>query len=197
MDADVILTNPDTLMDLTRKDLPMSAPLLRSDGMYSNFWCGMTDEFYYKRTEDYKPILDRERMGCFKVPMVHSAVLVNIRYHLSPNLTFFGSKIPDYGGPTDDIITFALSAKLLGKFIFLTLLWNPLCVSFVYRGSYVYLQWRSVWLLYITFGGKSASCFRWGSSCELKVGSNWYAFTFNFIPCATLYCCIAITFDHI
>lgn len=75
----------------------------------------MTDEFYYKRTEDYKPILDRERMGCFEVPMVHSAVLVDLRYYLSPNLTFLGNKIPEYKGPTDDIITFALGAKHFGK----------------------------------------------------------------------------------
>jgi collagen beta-1,O-galactosyltransferase len=126
-------------MELTSKDLPVSAPLLRSDGMYSNFWCGMTEEFYYKRTEDYKPILDRERMGCFKVPMVHSAVLVNLRYYLSPNLTFMGSKIPDYGGPTDDIITFAIGAKHFGK---LKHFYSAckLLTFIVYRGSFVYLQ---------------------------------------------------------
>jgi collagen beta-1,O-galactosyltransferase len=106
-----------TLSELVTKDLPVSAPLLRSDGLYSNFWCGMTEDFYYKRTEDYKPILNKERTGCFEVPMVHTAVLVNLRSYLSNNLTFIGSKINDYQGPKDDIITFALGAKQFGKFI--------------------------------------------------------------------------------
>ncbi|XP_059470309.1 glycosyltransferase 25 family member [Neocloeon triangulifer] len=111
LDADVLLTNMNTLRDLVFKDLTVSAPMLESDGMYSNFWCGMTKSFYYKRTEDYKPILNREKTGCFEVPMVHTAVLVNLNHLRSQNLTFLSKKIPHYAGPKDDIITFALSAK--------------------------------------------------------------------------------------
>jgi len=114
LDADVLLTNTDTLKDLADKELPVSAPMLRSDGLYSNFWCGMTDNFYYKRTDDYKPILNKERKGCFEVPMVHTAVLVNLRHATSANLTFVGRKIPEYEGPMDDIITFAVGAKYFG-----------------------------------------------------------------------------------
>lgn len=90
--------------------------MLKSDGMYSNFWCGMTEEYYYLRTEDYKPILQRERVGCFHVPMVHSSVLVDLRRASSDGLTFVSSKVPDYKGPHDDIITFALAANKSGGY---------------------------------------------------------------------------------
>ncbi|CAB3365137.1 Hypothetical predicted protein [Cloeon dipterum] len=114
LDADVLLTNMDTLKDMVARDLTVSSPMLRSDGLYSNFWCGMTESFYYKRTEDYKPILQLERIGCFEVPMVHTAVLINLRHQASQNLTFVASKVPYYSGPKDDIITFALAAKHFG-----------------------------------------------------------------------------------
>lgn len=89
--------------------------MLRSDGLYSNFWCGMTADFYYTRTEDYEPILNRKRTGCFRVPMVHSSVLVNLQTHKSDKLTFVPEKLVGYNGPHDDIITFALAANLSGN----------------------------------------------------------------------------------
>jgi collagen beta-1,O-galactosyltransferase len=70
----------------------------------------------YIRTEEYKPILYRERKGCFAIPMVHSAVLINLRHKDSEVLTFLSSNIPDYDGPEDDIITFALAAKHYGRY---------------------------------------------------------------------------------
>lgn len=100
-----------------RKDFDVVAPMLKSDGMYSNFWCGMTDEYYYLRTDDYKPILNREEIGCFHVPMIHSSVLINFRKKSSAKLTFISNKISDYKGPHDDIITFALSANKSGMIL--------------------------------------------------------------------------------
>jgi hypothetical protein len=38
LDADVFLTETDTLKILVRKDLPVVAPMLISDGLYYNFW---------------------------------------------------------------------------------------------------------------------------------------------------------------
>lgn len=89
--------------------------MLKSVGMYSNFWCGMTDNYYYLRTDDYKPILKREKKGCFSVPMIHSAVMINLQKTKSDYLTFNHSKVKDYNGPIDDIITFALSANRSGE----------------------------------------------------------------------------------
>lgn len=110
----MFLTNPHTLQYLVSQNHTVVAPMLKSTGFYSNFWCGMTEDFYYTRTDDYKPILKGERKGCFDVPMVHSAVLVNLRRVESDKMTFKGSKVPDYKGPTDDIITFAVTANMSG-----------------------------------------------------------------------------------
>ncbi|XP_014225568.1 glycosyltransferase 25 family member [Trichogramma pretiosum] len=111
LDADVFLTNPDTLNLLISQEKLVVAPLLKSDGMYSNFWSGMTDNYYYKRTDEYEPILNRENPDCHIVPMIHSAVLIDLRREASKLLTYDSKKISNYDGPRDDIITFALQAS--------------------------------------------------------------------------------------
>ncbi|KRT81243.1 hypothetical protein AMK59_5115, partial [Oryctes borbonicus] len=62
IDCDVFLTNPDTLHYLMAKNLTVVAPMLKSSGLYSNFWFGMTDEYYYLRTDDYKPVIYHEKL---------------------------------------------------------------------------------------------------------------------------------------
>lgn len=79
-----------------------------------SFRCGMTEKFYYKRTEEYKDVLNRKNVGCFNVPMIHSAVLINLRKFSSDKLTYDPQKIEDYNGPMDDIIAFAVSANKSG-----------------------------------------------------------------------------------
>lgn len=98
-------------MELVSKNHEIVAPMLKSDSLYSNFWSGMTEEYYYLRTDDYKPILNRERTGCFPVPMVHTCVLIDLKIKNSDKLTYDPSKVEGYEGPHDDIITFALSAN--------------------------------------------------------------------------------------
>lgn len=66
-DADTLLTEPNVLTLLMAQGMSVVAPMLKSDGLYANFWSGMTEEYYYKRTEEYKPILNREKKGCFQV----------------------------------------------------------------------------------------------------------------------------------
>ncbi|XP_062562342.1 glycosyltransferase 25 family member [Armigeres subalbatus] len=113
LDADVLLTNPNTIAKLVSLNLPIVAPMLISDGLYSNFWCGMTADYYYHRTDEYKEILSFEKTGEFTVPMVHSAVMVNLNVQQSLNLSFDKKRLPPghYTGPTDDIIIFAMSAN--------------------------------------------------------------------------------------
>ncbi|XP_036139429.1 glycosyltransferase 25 family member-like [Monomorium pharaonis] len=111
LDADVFLTNPSAIRNLINKGHTVVAPLLRSDGMYSNFWAGMTTDYYYLRTELYEPILFREKTGCYNVPMIHSAVLIDLRKCYSDHLTYKAEKMIDYDGPVDDIISFAIAAN--------------------------------------------------------------------------------------
>ena len=77
----------------------------------------MSSDYYYKRTEDYKKIRYHEMVGEHKVPMVHSAVLVDLKKISSDLLTFNKTKLnsyhdrKSYNGPIDDIIIFAMSAN--------------------------------------------------------------------------------------
>ena len=112
LDADVFLTDPECLSSLVNKNLMIVSPMLSSIGLYSNFWAGMSETFYYQRTDEYKKILNRKKVGCYQVPMVHTAVLIDLREEESDLLTFLPENIPDYPGPRDDIIVLALSASL-------------------------------------------------------------------------------------
>jgi collagen beta-1,O-galactosyltransferase len=75
---------------------------------FSNFWGEMKD-YYYVRSEDYKDILDWKKTGCFQVPLIHSATLMNVRKHNLPNFQAVNETIPE-----DDIIRFAISAQSKG-----------------------------------------------------------------------------------
>lgn len=107
-------------MELVELNLPVVAPMLLSDALYSNFWGGMYDDYYYQRTEEYKEILHYKKIGQFRVPMVHTAVLVKLNTISSDSITFEKSKIKDVQGlrpfPLDDIIIFAVSCNTSGNF---------------------------------------------------------------------------------
>ncbi|MPC25644.1 Glycosyltransferase 25 family member [Portunus trituberculatus] len=114
LDMDVFLTNRDILLKIMSEEKAVVAPMLNSLATYSNYWGGMTEDYWYTRSDDYIPILDRKQMGCFDVPMVHSCVLVDLTRVASDNLTFIPKNLPGYKGPHDDIIAFAISAKNAG-----------------------------------------------------------------------------------
>lgn len=83
----------------------------------------MTSTFYYQRTPEYKEIYEFKKVGEFNVPMIHSAVLINLRDSETDKLTFNRTKlrslIQSQGDeflaeefiPQDDIIVLALSAN--------------------------------------------------------------------------------------
>lgn len=122
-DADVIWSNVNTLVNLTsivpQQDKVIVAPMLYSLGTYSNFWAGMDSNYYYRRTDDYLPILQRKRIGIFKVAMVHSCFAIDLRHKSSRYLSFHPMDVLPLNGhasvkpkivPYDDIIAFATSA---------------------------------------------------------------------------------------
>lgn len=112
IDSDVVLTNNKTFLSLTQNEKVIAiAPMLYSLGTYSNFWAGITDKGYYKRTDDYLPILERQRIGEFAVPMIHSCIFINLKHKKSINLTFDSRKMAEELTPFDDIIAFAKSAQ--------------------------------------------------------------------------------------
>ncbi|XP_027412228.1 inactive glycosyltransferase 25 family member 3 isoform X1 [Bos indicus] len=112
-DTDNILTNNQTLRLLIEPGLPVVAPMLDSQTYYSNFWCGITPQGYYRRTADYFPTKNRQRRGCFRVPMVHSTFLVSLRAEGTAQLAFYPPH-PNYTWPFDDIIVFAYACQAAG-----------------------------------------------------------------------------------
>ncbi|XP_033643048.1 procollagen galactosyltransferase 1-like [Asterias rubens] len=112
VDVDNFLENPDVLMQLMAHQKTVIAPMLESTKMYSNFWGGMNQKGYYKRTEQYVHILKRNVTGIFQVPMVHSTYLINLRDKKSTQLMY--SAPPEYSGDVDDMLTFAFSARKAG-----------------------------------------------------------------------------------
>ncbi|XP_066569206.1 probable inactive glycosyltransferase 25 family member 3 [Amia ocellicauda] len=110
-DTDNILTNPKTLRLLIAEDKSVVAPMLDSQSAYSNFWCGITPQGYYRRTAEYFPTKHRHRRGCFPVPMVHSTFLLDLRREGVKKLAFHPPH-PDYSWPFDDIIVFAFSCRV-------------------------------------------------------------------------------------
>ncbi|KAF3858741.1 hypothetical protein F7725_011942 [Dissostichus mawsoni] len=88
VDSDNLLTNSQVLSDLMAENLTIVAPMLESKGLYSNFWCGITPQGYYRRTPEYIPIRRWQRKGSFAVPMVHSTFLLDLRRRASGALAF-------------------------------------------------------------------------------------------------------------
>ncbi|KAM8878717.1 procollagen galactosyltransferase 1-like isoform 1-T1 [Spinachia spinachia] len=110
-DCDNLLTHTDTLWKLMSENKTIVAPMLESRAAYSNFWCGMTSQGYYKRTPAYMPIRRQEQRGCFAVPMVHSTYLVDLQKEASRQLAFYPPH-PEYSWALDDVIVFAYSARM-------------------------------------------------------------------------------------
>ncbi|KAM9384326.1 procollagen galactosyltransferase 2 [Pholidichthys leucotaenia] len=113
VDSDNLLTNPRVLNLLMAENLTLVAPMLESRSLYSNFWCGITSQGYYKRTPDYQPIREWKRLGCFPVPMIHSTFLLDLRRESSRALAFYPPH-PDYSWAFDDIMVFAFSGRRAG-----------------------------------------------------------------------------------
>lgn len=68
---------------------------------------------YYARTPDYIPILKREKVGIFQVPVLYSALLIDLHAPHSDTLSYW-PLAEGFNGPVDDIIHFAYSARVGG-----------------------------------------------------------------------------------
>ncbi|XP_050361291.1 glycosyltransferase 25 family member [Nymphalis io] len=121
LDADVILTEPDTLKILVGRRYKIVAPMLLSDGMYSNFWAGDTKDYSYERSSYFKKFFKRDilYLGCHNVPAVHSAVLISLTNESSKYLTYYPEKNSGYMDYGDDVSNFAASANRAGSKIML------------------------------------------------------------------------------
>lgn len=69
---------------------------------------------YYRRTADYFPTKNRQRVGCFAVPMVYATFLIDLRKEETSRLAFYPPH-PNYTWAFDDIIVFAYSCQAAGE----------------------------------------------------------------------------------
>ncbi|KAJ7324812.1 hypothetical protein JRQ81_017832 [Phrynocephalus forsythii] len=77
IDADVVLTNPDTLKLLIEQNRKIIAPLVTRHGkLWSNFWGALSPDGYYARSEDYVDIVQGKRIGVWNVPYVANIYLI-------------------------------------------------------------------------------------------------------------------------
>lgn len=71
---------PFTLKELVKKDKPIIAPMLRSipepRDPFSNYFCAIDENGYYRDHPTYMKILERKITGTFKVPVVHCTYLI-------------------------------------------------------------------------------------------------------------------------
>lgn len=69
---------------------------------------------FYRRTADYFPTKNRQRLGCFRVPMVFATILIDLRKEETSQLAFYPPH-PNYTWAFDDIIVFAYSCQEAGE----------------------------------------------------------------------------------
>uniref|UniRef100_UPI00358E79BF procollagen galactosyltransferase 1-like n=1 Tax=Myxine glutinosa TaxID=7769 RepID=UPI00358E79BF len=113
VDTDNLIVNHQTLRFLIKQNKTLVSPMLDSRMAYSNYWSAMTKEGYFKRSTNYLPIRERERQGCFPVPMVHSTMLIDLRREATNWINFYPPH-DGYQKPFDDIIIFASSCQHAG-----------------------------------------------------------------------------------
>ncbi|XP_015680219.1 procollagen-lysine,2-oxoglutarate 5-dioxygenase 1, partial [Protobothrops mucrosquamatus] len=97
LDAEVVLKNPDTLQILMEQNKFVIAPLVSRMGkLWSNFWGALSPDGYYARSEDYKDIVQRQRIGLWNVPYISSVYLVKgsvLRSQLAQRDLFHSGKL--------------------------------------------------------------------------------------------------------
>ncbi|XP_059498697.1 multifunctional procollagen lysine hydroxylase and glycosyltransferase LH3-like isoform X1 [Stegostoma tigrinum] len=77
VDADVVLSNPETLKILIEHNRFVIAPMVSRDGkLWSNFWGAVNADGYYSRSEDYIDIVQLKRVGIWNVPYITQVYLI-------------------------------------------------------------------------------------------------------------------------
>ncbi|XP_048475997.1 multifunctional procollagen lysine hydroxylase and glycosyltransferase LH3-like [Rhincodon typus] len=77
VDADVVLSNPETLKILIEHNRFVIAPMVSRHGkLWSNFWGAVNADSYYSRSEDYIDIVQLKRVGIWNVPYITQVYLI-------------------------------------------------------------------------------------------------------------------------
>ncbi|XP_039329429.1 procollagen-lysine,2-oxoglutarate 5-dioxygenase 1 [Saimiri boliviensis] len=117
VDADVALTEPNSLRLLIQQNKNVIAPLMTRHGrLWSNFWGALSADGYYARSEDYVDIVQGRRVGVWNVPYISNIYLIKgsaLRAELqSPDLFHHRKLDPD--------MAFCANIRQQDVFMFLT-----------------------------------------------------------------------------
>ncbi|XP_053716523.1 procollagen-lysine,2-oxoglutarate 5-dioxygenase 2 isoform X2 [Synchiropus splendidus] len=117
IDADVMLTNRQTLKLLIEQNRKIIGPLVtRHSKLWSNFWGALSLDGYYARSEDYVDIVQRKRVGVWNIPYMAHVYLVKgttLRNELKERNYFVLEKL-------DPDMALCRNARELGVFMYLT-----------------------------------------------------------------------------
>lgn len=124
LDTDVFLCDPHTLSDLVGAGVRGVAPFLTVgfEKLFSNFWGALSDTGYYQRSDNYVAILARDVIGTFRVPIIHSSVLLDLRDSRVRRLRYWPSP-PNYDQlypAAEDTLILLLSAAQQGVDLYVT-----------------------------------------------------------------------------
>ncbi|XP_056306418.1 procollagen-lysine,2-oxoglutarate 5-dioxygenase 2 isoform X2 [Danio aesculapii] len=117
IDADVMLTNRQTLKLLIEQNRKIIAPLVTRHGkLWSNFWGALSLDGYYARSEDYIDIVQGKRVGVWNIPFLAHIYLIKgqtLRNELKERNVFVLEKL-------DPDMAMCRNARDLGLFMYLT-----------------------------------------------------------------------------
>ena len=124
LDTDVFLCDLHSLSDLVGAGVRGIAPYMTVgfEKLFSNFWGAISERGYYHRSEDYVKILMRDKIGTFRVPIIHSAFLLDLRDTQVRKLRYWPPP-PNYDSiysRREDVLILLVSAAQHGVDLYVT-----------------------------------------------------------------------------
>ncbi|XP_061095193.1 procollagen-lysine,2-oxoglutarate 5-dioxygenase 2 isoform X2 [Conger conger] len=117
IDADVVLTNQQTLKLLVEQNRKIIGPLVTRHGkLWSNFWGALSMDGYYARSEDFNDIVHGKRVGVWNIPYMAHIYLIKgetLRKELKERNHFILEKL-------DPDMALCRNARELGIFMYIT-----------------------------------------------------------------------------
>ncbi|XP_066463567.1 procollagen-lysine,2-oxoglutarate 5-dioxygenase 1 [Eleutherodactylus coqui] len=117
IDVQVVLKNTSVLLSLIEQNKSIIAPMVsRIEDLWSNFWGALSSDGFYARSEDYRDIVQRQRVGIWNVPYIANVYLVKgsvLRKALNQYELF-------HSGRLDPDMAFCDNVRRKGVFMFVT-----------------------------------------------------------------------------
>uniref|UniRef100_A0A8C2ASE6 procollagen-lysine 5-dioxygenase n=1 Tax=Cyprinus carpio TaxID=7962 RepID=A0A8C2ASE6_CYPCA len=117
IDADVMLTNRQTIKLLIEQNRKIIGPLVTRHGkLWSNFWGALSLDGYYARSEDYIDIVQGKRVGVWNIPFMAHIYLIKghtLRNELKERNVFVLERL-------DPDMAMCRNARDLGLFMYVT-----------------------------------------------------------------------------